>query len=275
MYRSLTACAGMSLLCALSAANAESGLNPALNETFSFRLGGAYLSGSASVGADLKGGTSSPDISLDDLGVDADKWSPYFNARWRFADSFSAKFEYFGWQEDGSGIATADIEFEDITIPAGLRAHGDFDVDVYAVSLGWAFLKDPRYEMGVGLGLHIADLNTSIEGAGFIGNVPTQSARGSTSVTAPLPNISLYGSYALTPKIALEATVGYFSLSYDKYDGELLVAAAALEYRFNERFGVGAGYSLFDIDLTVDNDRTTDRYNFDLHGPVIYLSAGF
>ncbi len=275
MLKSLITCLGISLVCANSASHADSSLNPMLNETFTFRLGGTYMSGSATVGSDLKGGPSAADVSLDDLGIDGENWSPYFGARWRFADSIIAKFEYFGWQEDGSGTVVGDIEFGNITIPAGVTAHGNFDVDVYAVSLGWSFLKNPHYEMGVGLGLHIADLKTSIEGAGFIGNLPVQSARGSASVTAPLPNVSLYGSYAFTPKLAFGASVGFFSLSYDKYDGDLRVATAALEYRLNKNFGIGAGYSFFDIDLTVDSENTTDKYNFDLNGPVIFLSAGF
>jgi hypothetical protein len=35
------------------------------------------------------------------------------------------------------------------------------------------------------------------------------------------------------------------------------------------------GYTLFDTDLTVEDDRSRDMYNFRLHGPVLFLSAGF
>lgn len=266
---------GLSLVGMVCTAQAGSGDNPVLNETFSFRLGGAYLNGATDVGLDLNGGPIVPDVSLEDIGIDGDEISPYFNARWRFSDSFSAKFEYFGWQDDGFGSVSKDLIFGDITIPAGVAAYGEMEVDIYAVSIGWSFLKGADYEVGVGAGLHVADLSASIEGEGFIGGVSTSSVRETTDVTAPLPNLSLYGAYALSSHWSLEASVGYFSLSYSDYDGELFVAGAAVEYRFNDNFGVGAGYSYMSVDLTVDGDRATEHYDFDLHGPSVYLSAGF
>ena len=55
-----------------------------------------------------------------------------------------------------------------------------------------------------------------------------------------------------TPELAIEGGLGYFSLSYDKYDGRLFTATAALEYRITDNIGVGAGYGLIDVDLSVD-----------------------
>jgi hypothetical protein len=275
MNRHFTSLLALPLLAMGFSVDAYAAGNPILDETFSFKLGGAYLSGSVDVGADLKGGTVAPDVSFDEIGIDGDKLSPYFNARWRFSDDFYAKFEYFGWDDEGSGFSSKDIEFGDIMIPAGVRVRGEMDVAIYAASLGWTFINEPRYELGVSVGLHIADLKSSIEGAGFVGGVPTPSARETIDATAPLPNLGLYGAYALSSNLALEGSVGYFSLSYGDYDGELLVAGAALEYRFSDNFGIGAGYTFMDIDLDVDRTRAKEHYAFELHGPVLFLTAGF
>jgi hypothetical protein len=90
-----------------------------------------------------------------------------------------------------------------------------------------------------------------------------------------LPNLRLHGAYAFTPTLAFEAGLGWFSLSYDKYDGKFFVGTAALEWRPHENFGLGAGYTWLDVDLDVEEDRFTDNYDFALGGPLVFAIAGF
>ncbi len=203
---SLSLCCGLAAACCVSVAQAASGDNPLLNEAFTFRLGGGYLDGSIKATSDINGGSAAGEIDLGELGVDGNTLSPYFNARWRFAESWQATFEYFGWDDSGMGSAQGDIVFGDITIPAGVQARADFDVDIYAVTLGWSFIKSAEAELGIGLGLHVADVRTSITGSGFIGNVAAASVSESVTATAPLPNVRLYGSYASHWKRVLDTS---------------------------------------------------------------------
>jgi hypothetical protein len=251
------------------------GGNPTLSEDYSLRLGAAFLGGETKVSSQLHGGNTADEIDFDQLGIDGDETSIYAGGRWRFAERWRLDLEYFGTSHEGSGIATTDLDFGDVTIPAGLAAQARFDLDVYAVSVGWSFIKDANKELGVGLGIHIADMSAEVAGAGFIGGTAVPFASESTSATAPLPNLRLYGGYAFNSDWAVEAGLGYFSLSYDKYDGQLLTATAAVEWRPYENFGIGAGYTYFDVDLEVDESNRTDNYNFRLNGPMLYLVTGF
>jgi hypothetical protein len=260
---------------ASGAALAQGGPNATLNERFSFRLGAAFLDGDTKVRASSDRLGEGTEIDLGDLGVDGDTTSPYFAFRWRFADRWRLNLEYFGADQDGAGVAQRDLVFGDIRIPAGVRAEAEFEVDVYAAAVGWSFLRDERSELGVGLGVHVADLSAQLRGAGFVGNVEVPFASDSEDVTAPLPNLRLYGAYAFTPTVALTAGLGWFSLSYDKYDGDFFAGTAALEWRPHENFGVGAGWTWLDVDLDVDEDRGTDTYDFNLDGPVVFAVAGF
>jgi hypothetical protein len=253
----------------------DGGLNPTLNERFSFRLGAGFLDGDTKLSSTGNRIPIGADVDFDDLGIDGSTTSPYVAFRWRFADRWRLNLEYFGADQDGAGFAKTDIVFEDVRIPAGVLAQVDFSADIYAASVGWSFLRDERTELGVGLGLHVADLSAAIRGAGFIGDVAVPIAAETADVTAPLPNLRLHGAYAFTPTLALEAGFGWFSLSYDKYDGKLFVGTAALEWRPHENFGVGAGYTWLDVDLDVEEDQFTDNYNFDLKGPVLFAVAGF
>lgn len=251
------------------------GANPTLNEDFSLRLGAAFLGGETKVSSQVDGGNAADDVDFDSLGIDGDETSGYMGGRWRFADRWQLDLEYFGTKHEGSGIAATDLDFGDVTIPVGVAARAEFDVDIYAVSVGWSFVKDELKEFGIGLGLHVADMKAEVSGAGFVDGVAVPFASETADATAPLPNIRLYGGYALSPKWAIEAGLGYFSLAYDKYDGQLLTANAALEWRPYENFGIGTGYTYVDVDLEVDENNRTDTYDFRLNGPMVYLVAGF
>jgi len=259
-----------------AAAGGSGGLNPTLNQTWTFRLGAGFLNGDTKVRSDLKGDSEFEGIiDLDDLGIDGDTTTPYFNAHWRFAQSWRLDLEYFGSDQDGSAVTSTEIDFGDIRIPVGVVAESKFNMDIYNVGVGWSFVKDERKELGIGLGLHVADLKTTIAGSGFVNDISVPIAKDTTSVTAPLPNVRLYGGYAFTPQLALEANFAYFDLSYDKYDGRLTAGTVALEWRPNKTFGAGVGYTFIDVNLEVDSSNSLDVYNFELDGPVVYVTAGF
>ena len=84
-----------------------------------------------------------------------------------------------------------------------------------------------------------------------------------------------FGSYAFTPKLSVEGSVGWFGLDYNDYSGNLLALTANLEYRVTRHFGVGVGYNYFDMDLTIDQSNRKDKYDLKYKGPILYMSAGF
>lgn len=265
------------LACFTSPVLAESGVNPTLNDNLVFRLGGTSLDGEFSVSSQLKLGDTpiGSEIDLGDYGVEGNTTSAWLGGHWRFSERWRLDYGYFGSSQDGTGTSDTEITFGDITIPLGIATRAEIETDIYSVGVGWSFLRNTNSELGVGLGLHIADMSISLEGLGFIGDSEIPIGKETAEATAPLPNARLYGSYAFTPTLALEGGIGWFSLNYGDFDGNLTTATALLEWRPWQRFGVGVGYTLFDTDLTVDDDRSRDTYNYRLDGPILFLSVGF
>jgi hypothetical protein len=271
----LSGLAAICLTCSSPLVLAAGGTNPTLNDTFVLRAGAASVDGDTTFSRVPKGEPEF-DIDLDVFGADGDEISPYVEAVWRFAERWRAQFSFISTSQSGSETLTKELEFGPITIPVGVKASVDFDADIYAAAVGYSFVRSERAELGAGLGLHVADLEGSLSGQGFIGDTTLKTAvQSRADVLAPLPNVSLYGGYAFNDELAVTAGFGWFSLSYDKYDGQLTAGNIALEWRPKPHFGVGLGYTWTSLDLDVDDDEYKESYDFDLQGPMLFIATGF
>lgn len=258
-----------------TASAAGSAINPVLDETFSFRLGAAYLDANGNFSSTSKGETTD-DLSTSDLGIDDGNVTPYVAASWRFTDRWRLTFNYFGFSNDGSVRQNFDdLNFGPISASGFLEVKTNFDTDFYVTQLGYSFLKNDRAELGVGAGLHVVNFSTRLKVSGNINGIGGSTQSASSDLTVPLPDILGYGTYAFTPKLSLDGGVGWFGLDYDKYSGNLISATASLEYRITDHVGVGVGYNFVDMDLDIKQSKRTDTYSLRYKGPVLFVSAGF
>ena len=90
---------------------------------------------------------------------------------------------------------------------------------------------------------------------------------------APLPNLYGYFYHTFNDRIAARGYAGYFSLAYEDIDGELVTANASIDYHLGERFFVGLGYTFIEVDVTEEQNLTTQIYDLDFSGP--QLSVGW
>ena len=215
-----------------------------------------------------------PDISvdLDDLGLSDDAVSPAVGAIINFWDRrLSLRLDYFGYHDDANASADFEFDFDGETYPIGADLDSNLDIDLYVINLGYNFYRSDRATFGVGIGIHLADLDLGIKGS-VNGNLI---ANGSADVLAPLPNFYVNGNYAFTDKFLLRYGGGGFSLTYGDWSGSLYFADAFLEYWPWQNVGFGAGYRHTAVDVDYEPGSKTETYDFDLPGPVFYVTAGF
>jgi len=218
------------------------GINPVLNEPFTLRLGANFLT----VDGDLGSGTDNgnlPDIDIDTLGVDKDETSLYFAARWRPSNRWMIKLDYFGFDNSGD-VMRPFLDFGEIGAIGTIRVETKLKTDFYVLQAGYSLLKNERVDLGLGLGLHVIDFDTSLRVTGKLGDY--------------------------TGKIGTEKTDG-------DYSGSLFRGTINLEYRFTDHIGAGIGYNYtnMNLDIDVDDDDITSEYDLNYTGPVVFVSAGF
>jgi len=92
---------------------------------------------------------------------------------------------------------------------------------------------------------------------------------------APLPVLSLYGTFALTNEWALRTRLDWLSLNYDIYSGDIRNVAVDVLYRPFRYVGFGVGFRNLMVNVTVDDPDWTGRARTAFSGPTAYMTISF
>ncbi len=249
-------------------------LHPGLERTVTVTLGASEFDVDARV-ASWSEGEDKQVVDLGRIGVPEDDSSVWAGINWRVSDRWRLAASYFSIDVDGGSSVDFDFEFGDLVVPVGASVDSSLSLDFYVLTVGYAFYKSDRAELGVGLGVHGVDLDFDIYAERRIGNQVTVLGQESEDFLAPLPNAYFYGAYAFSPKILAQFHGGWVSLTYDEYDGELLALNGQLAYWPTESFSIGLGYSFIDIDVDRDRGSKREYYDLDLDGPRAFVSVAF
>jgi hypothetical protein len=231
-------------------------IHPGLTDSWQFNLGVLSVNEDATVSSTRQGDPKN-EITLDDSDT-----VPQFGARWRFSDKWALNLVYSGFNWKGLETKNTSFHWDGVDYPLGITVATDLDIGLYIASLDYAFSQSDTTEWGVGFGLHAIDFTANLN----IDLNQVSLSAPSEDFLAPLPNLRLYVRHAFSPKLLGSLTGGWMGAEIDKYDGELLIAAAALDYRFSKRWSVGINYQLTDIDLEVDDHRSKDLYDVKIDG---------
>lgn len=134
------------------------------------------------------------------------------NFMWRFSKNkkWSVSLEYFGVKSNHSIVLEDEIEWEDVTYPVGVNIDTGFRINMYRIFFGRSIIRKQNHEMGAGLGAHVMDIRTFIEGDAYLGdNITPTVERKSVDVMAPVPNIGFWYFYTPNEKWALTARVDW------------------------------------------------------------------
>lgn len=183
-------------------------------------------------------------------------------------DAANGALGYLRLARDARKTIAGEIRFGDQVFPVSTNVNSAFDSDVWRLTYGWSFYREGGNELSLLLGLHTTKFNVKLESSG--GGIAEAAER-----TIPLPTIGLQGSWALGQSWRLNALAQFFSLDYDDYEGSLVSASVAAEYRMNPNLAAGVGYILNDYDLDVTKGKARGSFDYQFSGPMIYVTAGF
>ena len=264
-------------LVSTSYAGSFSGIHPLQSDRFAL-MGGLYWTNISSTASADKDGIIGGDIDFqDDLGFDETDMQPTFQARWRISDRSRLEAEFLSVGQGNSSTLKHTIDWDGIEFDVGVKVKGNFDLDVGRLFYGYSFIKDDKKEFGAGLGLHYLGLDTSLSGEASIGGIPIGGGPVTRGIDewAILPNVGIYGNYALSSKWLLSGRADWISANIQDYDGTLWNAQASIQYQMADHFGVGLAYRYLALDLEEDSSKRRWDIDIDYNGPILFITANF
>jgi hypothetical protein len=261
---------GAALLFSLTPARADDAVpdHPALRDKFYFGAGAFLPKTSTSAALDSTNLGAGANIDFERaLGMTTQKVVPDAFFRWRITERWRFEAEYFQLNRSGDKVVTQDITWNGQTFTAGTEVLSKFNFSDLRTSVGYSFFKTKDKELGVSFGFHVASYDVGLQASGT-GNEAKK-------VLAPLPVLSAYGQFALTDEWAVGARLDRFSMSYDKYDGNVSSIGIDVSYQPFRHVGFGLAYRSLFIILKATGPDFTAQFNQTFQGPLLYMNASF
>ncbi len=240
-------------------------------------FGATYLDADGSYGVLLPDRGYISIIDFDRAGLDEKDGSHWLTLNWRSENSrWGAWFGSWRYNVHGSLELEEELEIPGKDpIPVGVSVYTKFDAKWYIVEATYSFYRSDTVDTGIGFGLHMVDLDTTISARAGLGEGVGEVISERLDVLAPLPNVLAYLYWKFAPQWSLVGRIGWFGLDYDKYSGQMINSHTMFNYEFSSRWSLGFGYQFVDLDLDVDKTDYTQVYNVEFSGPLAYLRYSF
>jgi hypothetical protein len=247
--------------------NAEAGIHPVLRDPFFFSVGALWASTSTDA---YYGRTEVFAVKInfeDTLGMQDDDVVLNATFFWRFAQRWRLEVSYFEIERTGRQRIREEISWGDDVYPVNSNIDSRFFLSDLRVVAGYWFFREPDKELGAGIGLHTMRFDAKISASG-VGE-----ERG--DALAPLPVLAFYSNIALNDRWAMMLRVGWLSLSYEDYHGDLSTFGLDFVYQPAGNIGIGVGWRDLRLDVDYESNGALTGLRVDLRGPAVFINVSF
>ncbi len=245
-------------------------------EKFQFSVGGLYTAHNST----LRLGANDKEIEIDVenvLDMDDSSMTVRLESHWRFSKNRRHRLDvdWLAIRRDGKRKLFDDIVIDDTVYIEGSTVKSSFDIDIFNASYSYSLFMTDRVDVAASLGLYVAPIKFEIEGGGIV------IEKESESFIAPLPTLGLAADFAITPDIFLRTDISALYVEIKRFEGFLIDAGVALEWRPFKYIGFGLKYSYFILRIDAEGkDRWpgidfTGRIEFETNGAMLYTSVFF
>jgi hypothetical protein len=229
-----------------------------------------------------------PPIDIEDiLGVEDSDTVGWGGISWHFARRHSVEAEFFSLNRNASVTETFEppLQIGDTIIESGTIGTS-YDTSVYRLTYGYSIIRSERSDLQLKAGLHIASFAADIGLSGAIcdptttpstppGCPPLGTSAESEDVTAPLPHFGASYAYALTPTVAINVGAIGFAIEIENIEGSIYELDADIAWQPFDHVGFGLGYRFFRVDVKSTDTELNGQFEFEYHGPAVFVQATF
>lgn len=194
------------------------------------------------------------------------------DVQWRASSRSRFDFSYYRLHRSAIHQLEKTIQFGENTYNVNGTTDGYFNSDIFRLSYGYAIFQGAKYEAGLMAGVHVLKMDMGLELTSAGANLDVKDTY---DVTAPLPNVGIWGGYAFSPRWAVNGDLSYMSLSIDDINGSIVTGGVNVSYRIGAGFSASAGYMGLNVNFDGERDGMLGDVDWAFHGPVVSVSYGF
>jgi hypothetical protein len=174
------------------------------------------------------------------------------------------------WELDRSAVVypKKDIVFGDITLLPTDQVASNFFWRQSDFTYTYSVLRHPRYELGVGVGMHWIEASAST-------HVYVRGLHETFDGAGPFGTIALDGTVLISDRFSFNARGQYMSLTLGSNHGKLGDYHADFQFRWKPNLAFGLGYESTSEKVNVTSGNPIGDMQFNVHGAELFVRASF
>jgi hypothetical protein len=203
------------------------------------------------------------DLALDDVANQG-----RIELMFRMRENHRVRVDYFKVERFGDRFLDRNIAFRNTLYRSGDRVESDFDWRMLGFTYTWSALHRDRYEIGVGMGLHLIEAETRAV-------VRARGLRETGSGVGILPTLAVDGGWRISRRWSLNGRAQYLAVGSSDIDGAFGDYHIDVQYRWRRNVAFGLGYSATRLDATVADPDLPGKLAIDARGPEAFFRVSF
>lgn len=236
-----------------------------------FAVRGSYFQPALTTDArfDSDAGTrGTPFSGEQDLGLDEEANQGRMELMLRLKDKHRVRIDYLKLDRYGESTLTRPIVYRNTTYATGDRVLSDFNVRMLGLTYAFSALRREKFEIGVGIGLHIVEAQAASE-------VRARNVNEEGSGIGILPTLAVDGTWRISSRWALTGRAQYLEVSAADIEGTFADYHVDVQYRWRRNLAVGLGWSNVALDVDVTSNDLPGLVNIDAAGPELFFRVSF
>lgn len=186
----------------------------------------------------------------------------------RMSERHRLRVDYYKMTRKGDVVLDQLVTFGDSTFLPGERVVSNMDLRELGLTYTYSLLRRETIEVGVGLGLHLLQ----VEGAA---EVPLRFVGEDFDTAGPMATLAVDGTWRIKERFSVNARVQYFQGNIDAVDGLFGAYHLDVQYRWRPNFAIGLGYSQTRMKVDSTDPDFSGLFDMEYKGPEAFIRVSF
>jgi hypothetical protein len=203
-----------------------------------------------------------------DLGLTGQARQPFIEIIFRLEERNRLRVDFIDLRRAADKVIDRTVQYGDVTFLVDNPVHSEFDWRQMDLTYTYSFLRNDRFELGAGLGIHLLE-------AEAIAEIPKTPQYADFNGAGPFATLALDGTWRISRHWALTARGNYLKVTIGQVGGLLGQFHTDLQYRWRRNLAFGVGYRRQEVELELHDTDPSGVLRFMISGPELFARASF